>query len=46
MTRLMSDEGAVSGEGWSELNPPVKTVGQVAESAINALRTREQGDKK
>jgi hypothetical protein len=46
MTRLMSDEGEVSGEGWSELNPPVKTVGQVADAAIKALRTREQGDKK
>jgi hypothetical protein len=44
MKRLMSDAGEVSGEGWSELNPPVKTVGQVADAAINALRTREQGD--
>jgi hypothetical protein len=46
MNRLMSDEGEVAGEGWSELNPPVKTVGQVADAAIKALRTREQGDKK
>ena len=46
MKRLMSDAGEVSGEGWSELNPPVKTVGQVADAAIKALRTREQGDKK
>jgi hypothetical protein len=46
MTRLMSDEVEVSGEGWSELNPPVKTVGQVADAAIKALRTREQGDEK
>jgi len=46
MKRLMSDEGEVSGEGWSELNPPVTTVGQVADAAIRALRTREQGDKK
>jgi hypothetical protein len=46
MTRLVSDEGEVSGEGWAELNPPVKTVGQVAEAAIMALRMREQGDKK
>ncbi len=46
MKRLMSDEGEVSGEGWSELNPPVKTVGQVADAAIKALRTREQGDNK
>ena len=46
MQRLKSDEVEVSGEGWSELNPPVKTVGQVAEAAINALRTREQGDEK
>ncbi len=46
MKRLMSDEGEVSGEGWSELNPPVKKVGQVADAAIKALRTREQGDKK
>jgi hypothetical protein len=46
MRRLTSDEGEVSGEGWSELNPPVKRVGQVADAAIKALRTREQGDKK
>jgi len=46
MKRLVSDEGEVSGEGWSELNPPVKTVGQVADAAIKALRTREQGDNK
>ena len=46
MKRLMSDEGAVSGEGWSELNPPVEKVGQVADAAIMALRTREQGDNK
>jgi len=46
MQRLKSDEVEVSGEGWSELNPPVKTVGQVAEAAINSLRTREQGDAK
>lgn len=46
MKRLMSDEGEVSGEGWSELNPPVTTVGQVADAAILALQTREQGDKK
>jgi hypothetical protein len=44
MKRLMSDEGQVLGEGWSELNPPVKAVGQVAEAATKALRTREQGD--
>ena len=46
MKRLMSDEAEVSGDGWSELNPPVKAVGQVADAAINALRTREQGDNK
>jgi hypothetical protein len=46
MKRLMSDEMEVSGEGWSELNPPVKKVGEVAEAAIKALRTREQGDEK
>ncbi len=46
MKRLMSDVGEVSGSGWSELNPPVKTVGQVADAAIKALRTREQGDNK
>jgi hypothetical protein len=46
MKRLMSDEAEVSGEGWSELNPPVKQVGQVADAAMMALRTREQGDKK
>ncbi len=46
MKRLMSDEGAVSGEAWSELIPPVKKVGQDADAAIKALRTREQGDKK
>ena len=46
MKRLMSDESAVAGQGWSELNPAVKKVGQVADAAIKALRTREQGDKK
>ncbi|MFW2388993.1 MAG: hypothetical protein ACN4G0_11690 [Polyangiales bacterium] len=46
MKRLMSDDAAVAGQGWSELNPPVKKVGQVADAAIKALRTREQGDKK
>ena len=46
MKRLMSDEVQVSGEGWSELNPPVKKVGDVADAAITALRTREQGDQK
>jgi len=46
MKQLMSDDGTVAGQGWSELNPPVKTVGQVADAAIKALRTREQGDKK
>ena len=46
MRRLVSDGVEVSGQGWSELNPPVKTVGQVADAAIKALRTREQGDKK
>jgi len=44
MKRLRSDEGQVSGEGWSELNPPVKTVGDVADAATKALRTREQGE--
>jgi hypothetical protein len=46
MKRLMSDEVQVSGEGWSELNPPVKKVGDVADASIKALRTREQGDQK
>jgi hypothetical protein len=46
MKRLMSDEVEVSGEGWAELNPPVKKVGQVADAAIKALRTREQGDER
>ncbi len=46
MKRLMSDEVQVSGKGWSELNPPVKKVGQVADASINALRAREQGDQK
>jgi hypothetical protein len=45
MKRLMSDETKVLGEGWSELNPPVTIVGQVADAAIRALGTREQGDK-
>ncbi len=45
MKRLMSDDGAVAGQGWTELNPPVTTVGQVAEAAVTALRTREEGDK-
>jgi hypothetical protein len=43
MKGLMADQVPVSGQGWSQLNPPVKTVGQVAEAAIEALRTREQG---
>lgn len=46
MKRLMSDEAQVSGQGWSELNPPVKKVGQVAQAAIEALRTREQGEQR
>jgi hypothetical protein len=46
MQQLMSDDGAVTGQGWSELNPPVKKVGQVADAAIKALQTREQGDQK
>lgn len=44
MQRLMSDEAQVTGDGWSMLNPPVKTVGDVAEASIDALRTREQGE--
>ena len=44
MKRLMSDEVQVSGEGWSELNPPVAKVGQVADASIKALRAREQGE--
>lgn len=44
MKRLMSDQVEVSGEGWAELNPPVKMVGQVADAAIEALRSREQED--
>ena len=43
MKRLMVDQVEVSGEGWSELNPPVNKVGEVADAAIKALRTREQG---
>ncbi len=46
MRRLMSDEVQVAGEGWSALNPPVKTVGDVAEAAIGALQSREQGEEK
>ena len=46
MKQLMSDDDAVTGQGWSELNPPVKKVGQVADAAIQALRTREQDGKK
>ncbi|KPK15266.1 MAG: hypothetical protein AMJ62_09895 [Myxococcales bacterium SG8_38] len=46
MKRLVSDETQVSGQGWSELNPPVKTVGQVAQAAIEALRTREQSEQR
>jgi len=46
MQQLMSDDGAVTGQGWSELNPPVKKVGQVADASIKALQTREQGGKK
>jgi hypothetical protein len=44
MKRLMSDEAKVAGRGWSELNPPATTVGEVADAAIQALRSREQGD--
>jgi hypothetical protein len=44
MERLMSDDAKVAGRGWSELNPPVETVGQVADAAIQALRSREQED--
>lgn len=46
MKRLLSDEVQVAGQGWSELNPPVKKVGQVAEAAIEALRSREQGEQR
>ncbi len=46
MKRLMTDTTAVAGEGWSELNPPAKRVGDVAKAAIDALQTREQGDNK
>ena len=46
MKRLMADTTAVSGEGWSQLNPPAKQVGDVAKAAIDALQTREQGDNK
>ena len=46
MKRLMVDTTAVSGEGWSQLNPPAKQVGDVAKAAIDALQTREQGDNK
>jgi hypothetical protein len=46
MRRLVSDEVQVAGQGWSELNPPVKKVGQVAEAAIEALRSREQGEQR
>ncbi len=46
MKRLVSDEVQVSGQGWSELNPPVETVGQVARDAIKALQTREQGEQR
>jgi hypothetical protein len=46
MKRLVSDEVQVAGQGWSELNPPVNKVGQVAEAAIEALRTREQGEQR
>ncbi len=44
MKRLVADTTAVVGEGWSELNPPAKRVGDVAKAAIEALQTREQGD--
>ena len=46
MKRLVSDEAQVAGQGWSELNPPVKKVGQVAEAALEAIRTREQGEQR
>lgn len=46
MTKLIVDTTQVAGEGWSELNPPPKQVGDVAKAAIDSLQTREQGDKK
>ncbi|MCZ6805440.1 MAG: hypothetical protein O7F08_00685, partial [Deltaproteobacteria bacterium] len=46
MKRLVTDTAEVAGEGWSELNPPAKQVGDVAKAAIDALQTREQGDNK
>ena len=46
MKRLVADTAEVAGEGWSELNPPAKQVGDVAKAAIDALQTREQGDNK
>jgi hypothetical protein len=46
MKRLTTDTTQVVGQGWSELNPPAKQVGDVAEAAIEALQTRERGDNK
>lgn len=46
MEKLTLDTAQVAGEGWSELNPPVKQVGDVAKAAIDSLQTREQGDEK
>jgi hypothetical protein len=44
MQKMVSDGAVVAGEGWSQLEPPMKTVGDVAKSSIDSLKTREQGD--
>lgn len=44
MQKMVSDGAVVAGEGWSQLEPPTKTVGDVAKSSIDSLKTREQGD--
>jgi len=46
MKQLMADTTQVAGEGWSELNPPAKRVGDIAKAAIDALRAREHGGNK
>ena len=46
MKKLIVDTTQLAGEGWSELNPPAKQVGDIAKAAIDALQAREQGDDK
>jgi len=44
MQKMISDATATAGEGWAQLDPATKKVGDVAKSSIDSLKTREQGD--